>query len=253
MRRKLETVPLRKNGDEWELNLEDLKASLTDKSKILFFCNPHNPVGKVFSYEELKAIGEFCIENNLIIISDEIHCDLVFDKSAKHIPMASISPEIADITVTLMAPSKTYNLPGLSCSFVIIQNKRLRTKFVRESRGLFNEINCFGYAGCEAAFKYGNEWLEQLLVYLKNNYDYLYNFVNNELPGISMAPMQATYLGWMNMSETGLENPEHSFLDAGVALSNGRYFHDKNYLRINFGCPRPTLEEGLKRMRSVFK
>lgn len=252
--RDLIEVPLSLNSnDHWALNLKEMESAIRSNTKILILCSPHNPVGRVFSKDELHEISEFCERHDLILISDEIHCDLVFDQKAKHYVTATLGEAIARRTVTLMAPSKTYNLPGLACAFSVIEDAELRRQFQTTIRGIITEVNCFGYTGCEAAYKFGEPWRQALLAYLRENYELLRAFVSDELPGIKMRPMQATYLAWLDVSALDLEAPARFFEEHGVGLSDGVAFSGPKHLRLNFGCPRIRLEEGLERMRRALQ
>lgn len=250
--RKLIKAPLTLNTDDrWTLDLDAMEAAIQPDTRVLILCSPHNPVGRVFSKEELLELAAFCERHDLVLISDEIHCDLIFDEKAKHIMTATLSEKIADRTVTLMAPSKTYNLPGLACAFSIIENPELRDRFQKTLRGIITEVNCFGYAGCEAAYIHGEPWRQELLQVLRGNYEMIYEFVKSELPQVTFRPMEATYLAWLDVSALGLEKPAHFFEQHGVGLSDGIPFDGKQHLRLNFGCPEKRLEEGLHRMKSA--
>lgn len=250
--RKLIGVPLKLDAeDRWALDIPALEAAVQPDTRILILCSPHNPVGRVFSRMELIELGDFCERHDLVLISDEIHCDLIFDEKAEHIVTATLGEKIAARTVTLMAPSKTYNLPGLACAFSIIENPDLRAKFQRIIRGIITEVNCFGYAGCEAAYNLGEPWRQELLRTLRGNYELVSDFIQSELPQITFRPMEATYLAWFDVSALGLDNPARFFEEHGVGLSDGVPFDGKQHLRLNFGCPKKHLEEGLQRMKSA--
>jgi cystathionine beta-lyase len=235
--------------DRWTLDIAAMEAAIQPKTRMLILCSPHNPVGRVFTRDELIKLADFCERHDLILISDEIHCDLVFDPNARHIVTATLSESIAKRTVTLMAPSKTYNLPGLACAFSIIEDPTLRLQFQKTTRGIITEVNCFGYAGCEAAYNHGEPWRQALLKYLRGNYEFVFDFVKNELPQVVFRPMEATYLAWFDVSSLGLKNPVQHFEKHGLGLSDGVPFAGLQHLRLNFGCPRATLEEGLRRMK----
>lgn len=250
--RELIKVPLSLDGeDRWTLDLEAMEAAIQPHTRLLILCSPHNPLGRVFTKEELTGLADFCERHDLVLISDEIHCDLVFDEQAKHTVTATLNESIARRTVTLMAPSKTYNLPGLACAFSIIEDAELRARFRKTIRGIITEVNCFGYAACRAAYDEGEPWRQELLRYLRGNYELVYDFVRNELPQISFRPMESTYLAWFDVGGLGLKNPAQFFEQHGVGLSDGLPFDGKGHLRLNFGCPRARLEEGLQRMKSA--
>ena len=217
----------------------------------LFFDSARNKIknpGLFQSRIELKQLASFCTRHDLILISDEIHCDLIFDSSLEHHVTASLDQALADRTITLMAPSKTYNLPGLACAYSIIENPKLKHQFEKTIRGIITEINCFGYAACEAAYNFGDPWKRALLIHLHNNHNYLQNFLETKIPQIEFKPMQATYLAWLNVEKLKLAKPAEFFEAHGIGLSDGTPFGDSNYLRLNFGCSKDRLSEALERM-----
>ncbi|MAV84484.1 MAG: aspartate aminotransferase, partial [Puniceicoccaceae bacterium] len=247
--RELIKVPLCLDSqDRWTLDIDAMEAAIQDHTKIFVLCSPHNPVGRVFSKEELTALADFCERHDLILISDEIHCDLVFDAEAKHTLTATLGEQIAERTVTLMAPSKTYNLPGLACAFSIIENTKLRAQFQKTIRGIITEVNCFGYAGITAAYDHGEPWRQALLTYLRNNYNFIYDFIRIEIPEITFRPMESTYLAWLDVSKLGIKDPVRHFEKHGVGLSDGTPFDGHQHLRLNFGCPHSRLVEGLEKI-----
>ncbi len=252
--RELIQVPLcLSDEDRWTLDFDAMEAAVRPDTRLFILCSPHNPVGRVFSPEELRALGDFCERHDLILISDEIHCDLVFDETVRHTMTATLDPAIAARTVTLMAPSKTYNLPGLACAFSIIESPVLRLRFQRAIRGIITEVNCFGYAGCEAAYAKGEPWRQALLHYLRGNYQLVFDFVAESLPGVRLRPMEATYLAWLDVSALAIEDPCAFFEQHGVGLSDGRPFAGPQHVRLNFGCPRDRLREGLNRMQRALE
>ena len=249
------TVPLALDTAKhrWEIDFDAMERAVTPRTKLFFLCNPHNPVARVFRRDELERIANFCLRHNLILCSDEIHCDLILD-DIPHIPTGLISPEIAARTITLMAPSKTYNVPGLGTSLAIISDPKLRATFVRATTGIVAEVTTLGYAACEAAYRDSEAWRQALLAYLRGNRDFLLSFLARELPGVKMeAPMEATYLAWLNVSALGLENPAAHFEKHGVGLSDGAMFGATRgtHVRINLGCARATLVEALRRMKTA--
>lgn len=254
--RALVDPPLVRNEDTYEIDFDAFERAITDRTKIFILCNPHNPVGRVYTQRELETLAEVCLRHRLIICSDEIHCDLLYP-GFRHIPMATISPEVADRTVTLMAPSKTYNLAGLSCGLAIIQNSELQKIWKNASLGLVSGVNIIGHVAALAAYKEGQEWLEQVLVYLKDNRDFLWEYVEEKLPGVSMTKMEATYLAWLDCKDAGIPgNPFDFFLkEAKVALNDGIEFGrgGEGFVRLNFACPRKTLTEALDRMSAALK
>ena len=250
--RELIKVPLCLDSqDRWTLDIAAMEAAIQTHTKIFVLCSPHNPVGRVFSKEELTALADFCERHDLILISDEIHCDLVFDAEAKHTLTATLSEQIADRTVTLMAPSKTYNLPGLACAFSVIENTKLRAQFQKTIRGIITEVNCFGYAGITAAYDHGEPWRQALLTYLRNNYNFIYDFIRREIPEITFRPMESTYLAWLDVSKLDIKDPVRHFEKHGVGLTDGTPFDGHQHLRLNFGCPQSRLEEGLEKIKAA--
>tara|TARA_B100001093_G_scaffold264857_2_gene253229 strand:- start:220 stop:1368 length:1149 start_codon:yes stop_codon:yes gene_type:complete len=243
-------VPLIEKNNVWKYDLEAMRSMVTPRTKIFELCNPHNPVGRVFSKQELQDLADFCMEEDLVICSDEIHCELVLDKNKKHIPTATLSPEIESRTLTMMAPSKTFNIPGFGCSLAIISNPKLRNQFKKALAGIVPDAAALGYYAALAAYKDSEVWRQELLEYLRNNRDYLLREFEN-IPGIKMFPVESTYLGWLDVSELNLENPDKFFEDAGVGLSDGRPFGMTGYMRINFGCPKSTLVEAVRRIRKA--
>ncbi len=238
----------------WEVDWDALERAITPRSRLFILCNPHNPIGRVWRREELVRLGEFCARHNLVLCSDEIHCDLVLDPALPHVPVASLSPELAARTLTLMAPSKTYNVPGLCTSFAIISDPGLRARFTRAGAGVVAEVTALGFTACEAAYRDSEAWRQGLLAYLRGNRDYLLDTLARELPGVrAEAPIEATYLAWLNVSALGLPDPIAHFEHHGVGLSDGAYFGAKpgHYIRLNFGCPRATLAEALRRMKTA--
>jgi cystathionine beta-lyase len=244
-------VPMKEVNQRWVIDLEGLKAQLTDRTRLVLFCNPHNPGDTVYRKEELDALAAFVIENDLYICSDEIHCDLILEPGLEHIPIASLSDEISKRTITLMAPSKTFNIAGLGCSVAIIPDPTLRSAFNRVRRGIVPDANLLGYTAALAAYKYGDDWNQAQCAYLKSNRDYLMQRLN-ALPGVSLRPIEATYLAWIDFSGTDIQDLPHTFEDAGVGMSPGRDFGNDRFMRLNFGCQRSRLEEAVARIERVF-
>lgn len=247
------TVPLAldRTAGRWEIDWAALEAAVTPRTKLFFLCNPHNPVARVFRRDELARLAEFCLRHGLVLCSDEIHCDLILDATLPHLPTGTLGAEIAQRTITLLAPSKTYNVPGLGTSLAIIPDPELRARFEQATAGIVAEVNCLGYTACEAAFRHGEPWRQALLAYLRGNRDLLLATLARDLPELAIeAPIEATYLAWINVGRLGLADPIAHFEAHGVGLSEGRYFGaDRGqYVRLNFGCPRATLAEALRRM-----
>nr|WP_320132743.1 PatB family C-S lyase [uncultured Holophaga sp.] len=236
----------------WEIDWEAMERAVTPRTKVFFLCNPHNPVGRVFRREELERVADFCLRHGLLLCSDEIHCDLILEEGLSHLPTGMIGPEIAQRTVTLMAPSKTFNVPGLGTSLAIIPDPGLRAQFVRASTGIVAEVNVLGYTACAAAYGEGEPWRQELLAYLRGNRELLQETLDRDLPGITLeAPLEATYLAWLNVAVLGLADPVAHFEAHGVGLSEGTFFGASKgeYVRLNLGCPQATLVEALARMK----
>ena len=235
----------------WRLDLDRMQQAVQEDSRLLMFCNPHNPTGRVFRRDELKQVADFCLKNNLLICSDEIHCDLVLEPDLQHIPIASLSPEIAQQSITLLAPSKTFNIAGLGCSIAVIPNAGLREQFKQSIQGLMPGVNILGYVAAKAAYDDGGPWLEQLLDYLQQNRTILADWVAGH-QRLSMTVPEATYLGWIDFRDYGQELPAKWLLkEAGVALSEGADFGLPGFARINFGCPAEQLRQALERLDRV--
>lgn len=237
----------------YSIDFDHFKKSLDENTKLFLLCNPHNPVGRVFSEEELTQMADLCIKNNTYICSDEIHADIIFD-GYRHIPIASLSKEIANRTVTLMAPSKTYNIAGLGMSFAIAQNPELREKLNDAKKGIVAHVNVLGMTAALASYKYGDEWLTQLMVYLQENWKILVDFIEKHLPAIKITPIEGTYLAWLDCRAMDIGDPYEFFLkEARVAFNDGKIFGSggEGFLRVNFGCPRSQLMDGLQRMKEA--
>ncbi len=248
--------PLKETGGTYEIDFDAFEKAITGRTRMFVLCNPHNPVGRVFTREELERLAGICLRHNIIICSDEIHCDLIY-AGCKHIPIASLDPAVADRTITLMAPSKTFNVPGLGCAFAIISNAALRETWISQSQGLLPHVNIMGLTAALAAYREGDEWLQQVLVYLRSNRDFLLQYVTENLPGISMKNVEATYLAWLDCRESGIRgNPFDFFLrQARVALNDGTEYGGggEGFVRLNFACPRRRLREALDRMADALR
>ncbi|VVP16908.1 Cystathionine beta-lyase PatB [Pseudomonas fluorescens] len=229
--------------------LDVLRESLNGGGALLL-SNPHNPLGKVFGREELQAVADICAAQDAWIISDEIHAELCFDGRV-HIPTASLSPEIAKRTITLMSASKAYNIAGLKTSFMIIQDAALRERVNHARCGMVDSVNPLGMEATRVAYSEGAPWLAELKTYLQANRDWLVDAVRSRLPGVTINVPQGTYLAWLDCSALDLADPQQFFLEQGkVGLSAGLDFGDQHqqFVRLNFGCPRSLLEEGIARM-----
>lgn len=245
--RNLVTVPLLQESGKWQFDLDGIRQAIGSRTGMFLLCNPYNPVGRVFTRSEISAVAEICIRSNVTICSDEIHCGLILDADKPHIPTAALDPEIARNCITLMAPSKTYNLPGLGCSFAVISDADLRQQFKKAMAGIVPHVTVFGYVGALAAYRHGQDWREALLTYLRASRDRVQEAVS-KMPGLNMGHVEATYLAWIDTRETGIADPVQFFEDAGVGLSDGREFGGEGFVRLNFGCPRSVLDQALSRM-----
>jgi cystathionine beta-lyase len=242
------SVPLCQIDNRWTYDMPAMEAAFNDKTQLMMMCSPHNPAGTVFTPEELKAVAALCEKHNVIMVSDEIHCDLLIDKKAQHYPTAAACPEMSNQIVTLMSGSKTWNLAGLNCSFAIIQNADLRDRFRAASQSIVPSVPPLAYVATLAAYRDGGQWRQDLLDYLAGNYAYVQAEVG-AIKGLKVEPMQATYLAWINATELGLEDTQGFFEEHGVGMSSGEQFRQPGYIRLNFACPRATLVEGVDRMK----
>lgn len=235
--------------DTYATPLDALRESLKGGGALLL-SNPHNPLGKVFAREELQAVADICAAQDAWIISDEIHAELCFDGRV-HIPTASLSPEISKRTITLMSASKAYNIAGLKTSFMIIQDAALRERVNHARCGMVDSVNPLGMEATRVAYSEAGPWLAELKIYLQANRDWLVNAVRTRLPGVTINVPQGTYLAWLDCTALDLPDPQRFFLEQGkVGLSAGLDFGDQHqqFVRLNFGCPRALLEEGIARM-----
>ncbi len=250
----LQEMELTRHVDgRYDIDFDLFEQSITPQTRLFILCNPHNPVGRVFQRVELARMAEICLRKGIVVCSDEIHCDLVFS-GCQHIPIASLDQEIARQAITLMAPSKTFNIAGLQCSFAVIQNPVLRKLFQNSTQGLVSFVNLMGLTAALAAYQAGGEWLEQLLVYLEANRDFLVEYVKQEMPGIEVSPVEGTYLAWLDCRKIIQKNPYDFFLEeARVGLGNGKGFGKggEGFVRLNFGCSRPILYNALERMKEA--
>jgi cystathionine beta-lyase len=244
----LRTVELVENDGVWDIDFDGLENAVTARTKLFILCNPHNPVGRAFPETTIARLAEFCRRHNLVLISDEIHCDLVLDDIPHTSGLKFAGPDGPPV-VAMFAPSKTFNLAGLACAFLVIPDSATRRTFQRAARGLITEVNAFGYAGCETALRHGWPWRDQLLDVLRANRDHLENFVASSLPGIRTWHVEATYLAWLDARQLALPKAAKFFEDHGVGLSDGVPFGaPQGFLRLNFGCPQTQLDTALNRM-----
>lgn len=242
----------------YTMDLVGLESVFRKGASMIVLCSPHNPVGRVWTGDELKQLADLCLKYNVLIISDEIHSDLLMPEY-KHTVMAGLSDEIAEKTVTFTAASKTFNLAGLACSNVIISNPVLRKALRQVIKTLSIEVpNIFGLIATEAGYRTGEKWLEQLCLYIKSNNDYLEHFINDNLPKIKVTPLEGTYLSWLDFNDFSLPDEEITetlIKKAKVWLDNGPQFGKggEGFQRLNLACPREYLEKALFRIKRVFK
>lgn len=256
--RKVLTNPLIYKEEKYYMDFEDLKNKIDSKTKLLLLCSPHNPVGRVWTKEELSKLGEICLKNNIKIISDEIHFDLVYKKYS-HTVLANISPEIRDNCIICTSPSKTFNIAGLQISNIIVPNDELRKKYRMElEKDHIVRPNIFGQEALIAAYTKSEDWLESLMEYLEENRNFFINFIEKRIPQLKVVKPQATYLLWVDCSELS-KNPEEVkkfFLNkCGLALNQGEMFGEEGELfqRFNIACPRSVLKETLLRIEKAIK
>jgi cystathionine beta-lyase len=242
----------RQPDGRYVVDLDGFARAIDGRTRVFLLCSPHNPVGRLFTPAELAGMAETCLRRDLVIVADEIHGDLVLD-GARHVPIASLAPEVEQRTITLVAPSKTFNLPGLKCAAAIIPNAALRERFVAARADLVQVPNVLGYTAALAAYRDGDPWLEGLLRHLEGNRDALVRGVRERLTGVAISPPEATYLAWLDCRAAAIPggDPFTFFLErARVALNDGQTFGrgGAGFVRLNFACPRPMLMEGLARL-----
>jgi cystathionine beta-lyase len=249
-------------GNRYEMDYEDLERKFSgpglrgpNRNKAIIFCNPHNPIGRLWTRDEAARMGEIVIGNGGVVIADEIHCEILM-KGYKHTPFASISEEFAQNSITCMSPSKTFNLPGLEISSIIIPNRKLRDDFISTRAGILPSPNLFGYVALEAGYRHGDEWLEQVLDYLQGNLDLVKAFIGEKIPRIKVNNHQGTYLLWLDFRDLGLDNESlMSFMreKARVGLNDGYTFGESGsgFQRMNIACPRSILQEALTRIETA--
>jgi cystathionine beta-lyase len=254
--RKLIYNRLKETADGWKMDLDALEKSIDATTRMIILSNPHNPVGRVWSKEELQDLAALCIRHNIIILSDEIHCDLVLP-GYTHIPVASLSPEVADRTITCISPSKTFNLAGLSTSSVVISNPELRKKFKRITESLHvSNGNIFGIVASAAAYSEGDKWLDSLLEYIDGNIDYVTDYLHKMVPEIIPSVTEATYLLWLDCRKFGMKGTElMSFFvsRANIGMNEGSTFGagGEGFMRMNVATTRSNVIKALENIEST--
>src|SRR5690606_13936916 len=242
----------------YELDFDALEAAVTPRTRLFMLCNPHNPVGRVYTRAELEQVAEFCLRHDLIICSDEIHCDLILGDQP-HLSIAALDPEISRRCITLLAPSKTFNLPGLGCSLAVSDNPELLAQFKATAEGIVPYPNIMAVTAAVAAYRYGQPWLDELLPYLRGNRDALIQFVTERMPEVKLTCPEGTYLAWLNCHGLDLgeyENPYQFCLnEARVAFNDGAAFGPggEGFVRINMGTQRARLLEAMERMAAAIQ
>jgi cystathionine beta-lyase len=243
---ELQSVDHLDNDGTWIMDWDALEQAVTPKSKLFILSNPQNPLGRVFTKDEMIQLGEFCQRHDLVLISDEIHCDLILDEeSTPHFSALNLPYELRERTVTLLAPSKTYNIAGLGYAFAVIPNDSLRRKFTAAKGHILPEINCLAYYAAEAAYRHGEPWRQDLLAYLRTNRDLLTKKITEGLPGARVPNIEATYLAWIDCKALSVDQPIEKAEEAGLFLSDGAFFGHKRCLRVNFGTQTARLENAL--------
>lgn len=243
----------------YEIDFDAFERAFTTRTALFIHCHPHNPIGREFSEDENRKLAEICLKKNAVICSDEIWGDLMLD-GTQHKPLAAISPEIADRTITLMAPSKTFNMPGLGFSFAIVQNPQLRARINNAKDGIIPGLNAMGITAAKAAFSQCDGWLGDLQAYLTENRNVMLDYMAENLPDIKTTLPNSTYLGWLDCRNANIPGGPRNAYDfflkqAKVGLSDGAAFGPggEGFVRINFGCPRPQMMEALDRMRNALR
>ena len=256
--RQLIPNPLVLENGHYRIDFDNLKAQIDSQTKMLILCSPHNPTGNVWRREELKELTDICLRNNILIVSDEIHADVVYP-GYEHIPTHTLGEEIANNTITLMAASKTFNIAGLATSYYVVSNNS-QFSTMDKAIGKFHlgMGNILGNTALEAAYNNGEDWLLQLIAYLQQNILFTKDFINNNIPVLKLIEPEATFMLWIDFRETGIEDQQLRNLlvkDARVGLSNGILFgpDGEGFQRINIGCPRATLEKGLRQIAGALR
>jgi len=246
----------RSTTGRYEIDFDHLEGMITNRTRLYMQCNPHNPVGREFSPEELRRVADIAVRSNLIVCSDEIHAAFIYD-GRRHTPIASLGPEIEARTITLTAPSKAFNVAGLHFAVAVIPNKDLREQFIQAKRGLVPSVNALGYVAALAAYQDGDAWSAQLVKYVQANRDFVVDYIRSEIPGVGVGPIEATYLAWLDCRDAGIPGDPYEFFlrEAHVATIPGAIFgpQGEGFVRFNFACPRAMLTEGLERMRSALR
>ncbi len=249
--RQLVRVPMLLTAEgRYEIDFPGLRNSVTDRTRVLLFCNPHNPVGRVYSRQEITAIAEMCASHDILLCSDEIHCDMILDDArTPHVSALSLPRELQRQTITLLAASKTYNIAGLACAYGVVPDPSIRHGFRRAAGKLLSEISPLAFAATEAAYRDGEPWRQELMAYLRSSMAMIREGLADLAPHVLLTPSEATYLAWLDVRNLNLADPIGHFESYGLGFSDGRDFGAPGYIRWNFGCPKPLLQEAIKRFR----
>jgi cysteine-S-conjugate beta-lyase len=238
----------------YEIDFQAFEEAITDRTRVFILCNPHNPVGRVFTSSELEKMADICLRNNVLICSDEIHSDLIY-QGYRHVPIASLDKEISKNTITFISPSKTYNLPGLRCSIAIVSDDKLRNMLQESASPHFPEVNTLGFTAALVAYRDCQDWLDNVLHYLEANRDMVFDFIEKNLPGVTMHKAEGLYLAWLDCREVPIQGSPYSFFldQARVALTDGAAFGTggAGFVRFNYAIPRSILVEALNRMKKA--
>jgi cystathionine beta-lyase len=244
-------VPLAHSATAWGIDWDAFAAAITPRSRLLWLCHPHNPTGTVFDTADLLRLADLCERHGITVVSDEIWADLVLDDRAGHVPFASLDHPAARRAITLVAPSKTWNLAGLGCAAAIVPEPAMRRGWRAAGGGLVPMINPLGYAAAEAAWRHGDAWRRDLLTLVRGHHALAAEAVAG-ITGLAMVPAQATYLAWIDCRGTGVADPQAACEAAGLGPSDGREFGAPGFIRLNLACPTPRLEEALRRLGKAF-
>jgi cystathionine beta-lyase len=237
----------------WTFDWHAMEMAVTPATRVFLLCNPQNPLGRVFSRSEIIKLAEFCEAHDLVLVSDEIHCDLIFDEVATpHFSGLQLPERFAARTITLLSPSKTWNIAGLGYAYAVVRCDLLRRRFEAARGHTLAEINALSYHAAEAAYRHGEPWRRQLMAYLQANRDVLVDFIRERAPMLDIIPGEATYLAWIDCSRAGLAKPAMHFeAQAGLFLSDGAFFGWPQHVRFNFGCPRASMMRGLEKLAAA--
>ena len=235
------------NRGRWEMDMDDLAARMSSATAAILFCNPQNPTGRVYDRDELEAVAELALRNDAVLISDEIHCPIVLAQTKRHVPIASLSPEIEARSISLFAPTKAFNFPGLNAAVAVIPDQALRERYELVGTGLISVHAPLAFAALTAAFEDDSGWLDEQNAFLARNARRLEAAVA-DIDGIRTTTVEGTYLAWLDVSALGLPDAAAAFEEHGLGLHAGEEFGGPGFLRFNFGCPRSTLEQAIGRL-----